>query len=60
MAEIVLIERDAAKMLDVPLERMEVLRQKYELPFIQVDRVRRVYFKSDIIEWLKGRRVVLS
>ena len=56
----ILKERDVALLLDIPLEQLEVIRQKKQLPFLSVDRIHRVYFESDIIGWLEKRRVVLG
>jgi len=56
----ILKEREVALLLDIPLEQLEVIRQKKQLPFLSVDRVHRVYFEADIIEWLEKRRVVLG
>ena len=60
MTKIILSEGNVAILLGISLEQLEVLRQRRGLPFLRVDAVHRVYFKSDIIEWLEERRIILG
>lgn len=51
-------ESDLCELLGTNKVGLGRLRNEENLPFLKVDKTKRVYLESDIMDWLLSRRVV--
>ena len=56
----VLTEKEVTELLGLSKNQLSVLRTNGQLPFLKVNRNCRLYLESDLVDWLKGKRVVLN
>jgi len=58
--ENLITESDLCELLGCSKNELSRLRQQEGLPYLRVNRKRRLYLESDIMEWLISRRVPRS
>jgi predicted DNA-binding transcriptional regulator AlpA len=58
--ESILTEKEVLELFGIKKSALDSLRRNAQLPFCRVTNYNRVYFVTDILEWLKTRRTVLN
>ena len=56
----ILTEKEVTDLLGLTRNQLSTLRNEGQLPFLKVNRNCRLYHESDLVDWLKGRKVVLN
>ena len=56
----VLTEEELRKLLGLTKSQLSDLRNKEQLPFLKINRTSRLYLESDLMNWLRGRKVVID
>ena len=56
----VLTEKEVGELLGLSKSQLSVLRTNGQLPFLKVNRNCRLYLESDLVDWLKSKKVVLN
>lgn len=53
-------EEEVLAYLAISKDKLDMLRQKKELPYLSLDTVTRFYLEEDVRDWLVNRRVILG
>ena len=56
----ILTEKEVAELLGLSKNQLSALINEKRLPFLKVNRNCRLYLEGDLVDWLKGRKVVLN
>jgi len=56
----VLTEKELLELLGLKKAALSRLRNENRLPFLRVSRTSRLYLESDVVKWLKSRKIVLN
>lgn len=56
----VLTEKEVTELLGLTKKQLSALRTNGQLPFLKVNRNCRLYLESDLVTWLKSKKVVLN
>jgi len=56
----VLTEEELKKLLGLTKNQLAELRTNGQMPFLKINRTSRLYLESDLMTWLRGRKVVLN
>ena len=56
----VLTEEELKKLLCLTKNQLGDLRNKEQMPFIKISRTSRLYLESDLMNWLRGRKMVMN
>ena len=56
----ILTENEVLDLFGMKKTALDSLRRNHQLPFCAVTTFNRIYFVSDILDWLKSRRKVLN
>ena len=56
----IVTENELLEFLDIKKESLDRLRQEEGLPFCKITRQNRVYLVEDVLDFIKGRRLVLN
>ncbi len=54
----VLTEDELKKLLGLTKGQLAELRLNEQMPFLKINRTSRLYLESDLMDWLRGRKVV--
>ncbi len=58
--ESVLNEADICELFNCNKNQLSILRREKQLPFLKINNRNRLYFESDIINWLADQKTVLN
>ena len=56
----VLTEKEVENLLGLTKNQLSTLRNEERLPFLKVNRNCRLYLESDLVDWLKARKLVMN
>jgi hypothetical protein len=58
--ETTLSETDVCELFNCNKNQLSTLRREKQLPFLKINNRNRLYFESDIINWLADQKTVLN
>ena len=56
----ILTEKEVMDLTGLTKNQLAILRTEEHLPFLKVNRNCRLYLESDLVGWLKGRKVIMN